>query len=86
MLFEVFTRSATCTFVLATAQANLWQQITANGPAPSPRRRRSMVWSDSAGGFYIFGGYDGCLDAGAKSSDLFERGGAASLRAEVQAD
>ncbi|CAK8998552.1 unnamed protein product [Durusdinium trenchii] len=40
-------------------EANLWQQITANGPAPSPRRRRSMVWSDSAGGFYIFGGYDG---------------------------
>ena len=31
-----------------------------------------MAWSDAAGGFYIFGGTDGSLDAGAKRSELCE--------------
>ena len=51
---------------LVLTQANQWQLITPSGTAPTPRYGHSMAWSDAAGGFYIFGGTDGSLDAGAK--------------------
>ena len=51
-------------------QANQWWQVRPTGTPPGPRSSHSMAWSDAAGGFYIFGGYESNLDAGAKGSEL----------------
>lgn len=68
---------------LVPSAQDAWWPISHRTPlAPSGRLYHSMAWSDSAGGFYIFGGWDSSLDAGAKSSDLVERG-AMNLDAEV---
>ena len=72
VLFAKVSFKAACCF--AGPQDNWWLPIKSRGTPPSRRNWHSMAWSNAAGGFYIFGGYDGSssLDAGAKRSELCE--------------
>ena len=38
-------------------QANRWSQLSPSGTAPAARYDHTSVWSDVAGGMYVFGGY-----------------------------
>eukprot|EP00434_Breviolum_minutum_P026014 symbB.v1.2.022994.t2/scaffold2041.1/size91352/4 len=44
---------------LIAAQANTWEALSPTGSIPSARDLHTAMWSDTADGFYVFGGYDG---------------------------
>ena len=40
-------------------EANSWEALSPTGSIPSVRSEHTAVWSDTADGFFIFGGYSG---------------------------
>ena len=40
-------------------EANSWEALSPTGSIPSARHAHTAVWSDTADGFFIFGGHDG---------------------------
>ena len=40
-------------------QANEWEALSPGGSIPPARWDPTVVWSDTADGFYVFGGHDG---------------------------
>jgi len=62
-------------------QANEWEALSPGGSIPSARREHTAVWSDTADGFYVFGGFDGgsrCL-SGATFGNCCEFAGTVKL-------
>ncbi|CAE7644690.1 tea1, partial [Symbiodinium necroappetens] len=64
-----------------TTEANSWEQLSPSGTAPDARRVHTAVWSPAADGFYVFGGYHGCLCGNV--NDLWYYGREANIWAEL---